>query len=241
MGHEYFTAGYDPNLRVEPDQQTREVFQDNGLIIKQHYKWFSIYAPDSFDLEAFLHENNSVWQFACNPAEPVFFNYTDMGFGPAMWLFSNANLDEDGSILNSKLITTEAFGPQAGTIDIHLNELTPADPEKPVQYKLRFNSRKVSIRYHIIFNKQGSFPLGLVGEHADLFSDPILAELDNGIKTYLIDSGDNLFPMKETSTTQLKVKIMYNSIENEMVLPNASPNFLEFDGQKYICPIYVYI
>ncbi len=241
LEHDYFKTGYDPSMRIEPDQQTRSVFQEKGLLIQQKEKWFSIYAPNSFDLKAYLHENNSFWQFVCIPSDPSFLNFTDMGLGPGMWLFSNENLDEGNTILNSKLIPTEAVGPHAGTIDIHLNNLPPEDPEKPIQYKARFNSRLVSIRYYITINKQGVLPISLEGDHADLFSDPVLTDVTDSKKTYIIDSGNNLIPLKKNPSTRLKLIYLYNSNENEVVLPHALPSNFIVEGQKYISPIYVHI
>jgi hypothetical protein len=209
----------------------------------QRGKSFFVYAPTTFDLEEYLQDNPTIWQFECESRDALFFNYTDMGSTPAILNFSNIDLDENTALLTSKLIPVEIMGSKAATIDIHVDQLYPNDPEQPIRYKAKFNARKTAIRYYIIPTKPDPIALELEGELAHLFSGPVLTEISNGDEAYMFDSGDNLIPLSEYLSVELNLKSNTGSTQTTLFNNLPSPNPMQFivENQKFISVIYVYI
>jgi hypothetical protein len=256
LKHEYFEDGKLKGFQIEPDRATATMLRQYGLKIRYTENFMRIFAPDTLNLSEVVFDRD--FRFNCT-GDPDFYNYTgdyNYSFDPNKDRLTFLNESQDGSPIE---LISEIFGaPEnetykkiAFSIWLDFNDLKLESLEHPIHYLIQFKSRQVSIKYYFITKESHDMQIRdiqPIGKMADLFKfNDASTKMANGDKAYVLDSGSNLFPLKERCENLSADIAFYRSGEPLSLTltlppcPDTRRVLYDEQAQHYYVEVYIYL
>ena len=156
--HDYFENGKSQSLRLEPDSETKKIFQQHNMLVNQVENRLEVYYDSKMTLKeqlVYLNETAKIEKFTFDmtSSDSQFYNYTDL---PIEWYgaiqYSNTDIkaDDTGQMLNP--VYGQPHSSQfIGHIELDLKTLiTRLDSTESINYRVDFESRAVQWVYYFI-------------------------------------------------------------------------------------------